>query len=618
MTGVIDEPLRRNEEDNLGITKYADALFQFIKGAKTPMTIGVQGDWGSGKTSLMKLMEYKFEVSKLKTKQIWVNTWEHSLLKTPQEALVSIIDAIINELSQDLNEDKRIVIRKKAQNVLQGAFRVGMSMTGGVEGAKVAKEWMESDNSIAELKESLNKVVKELSPKKYNRLIVYIDDLDRLEPANAVEILELLKNIFRIENSVFVLAIDYNVVVKGLAKKFGALTKENRWEYDAFFHKIIQLTFQMPVNSYDIGNYLRILLKDIRFVKENELKAENLDKLIKGTIGNNPRSIKRLVNNIALNDIFVSLHDKTEMEKNEKFLLVALNCIQIQYPKIYEALTLDSDFRGWEANFADNFSDDSSDSEDRKKLKQELDNFKKYDSETWELELFKICYPEPRLRSRFTDVLDTLVLLKDVSNDKDLPYQIDRVVKQTKVTSTGLSGIDVQTEAYKQMPDLKTKLSQLRNKGLNTDAIKAFEALLKPSIDAANKNKKNIFVSLKEGACAIYQRDEYSRGYGKQWLYLMNPGKKPGLLFDVTKRSGLIDELEKMFINKIYGDKSNNLTDENDRSQFRKKLSDSLIEKNDRSQFRKNLSEKMKEEDYLKIIGDFGKKITEKIIGTEK
>ena len=98
----------------------------------------------------------------------------------------------------------------------------------------------------------------------------------------------------------------------------------------------------------------------------------------------------------------------------------------------------------------------------------------------------------------------------------------------------------------------------------------------------------------------------------------MNPGKKPGLLFDVTKRSGLIDELEKMFINEIYGDKSNNVTDENDRSQFPKKLSDSLIEKNDRSQFRKNLSEKMKEEDYLKIIGDFGKKITEKIIGTEK
>ena len=603
-TGVIDEPLSEGENDKLGITGYATALFQFITDAETPMTIGVQGDWGSGKTSLMHQMWFKFEdpkVSALRTKQIWVNTWEHSLLKTPQEALVSIIDAIINELSKDLNDDRRIVIRKKAQNVLQGAFRVGMSMTGGVEGAKVAKEWMESDNSIAELKKSLNKAVEEISPKEYDRLIVYIDDLDRLEPANAVEILELLKNIFSIKKSVFVLAIDYNVVVKGLAKKFGALTKENRWEYDAFFHKIIQLTFQMPVNSYDIGNYLRLLLKDIGFVKENELKAEYLEKLIKVTIGGNPRSIKRLVNNIALNKIFISLKDKTKMKKNEKFLLVALNCIQIQYPKIYEALTLDSDFRGWEEKFADKFSDDFSDSEDRKKLEQELDNFPKEETETWELELFKICYPEPRLRSRFHDVLDTLMLLKDVSTDKDSTNLIDKFLKQTNVTSTGLSGIDVQTEAYKQMPDLKTKLSQLTNQGFNADAIKAFDALLKPSVDAAKENE-TIFVSLKEGACAIYKRHEESRGYGDQWLYLKNPGSKSfGLSFDVKNRSNLIEPLEKLFGENNVQCKENN-----------------TIILSDGSGYRTNLSNGMTKAKYLKLMKDFGEMIKKEIIEGDK
>ena len=614
-TGVIDEPLSKGEDDKLGISGYAEALFQFITDAETPMTIGVQGDWGSGKTSLMNQMYYKFEVPKLKTKQIWVNTWEHSLLKTPQEALVSIIDAIINELSKDLNEDRRIVIRKKAQNVLQGAFRVGMSMTGGVEGAKVAKEWMESDNSIAELKKSLNKAVEELSPKEYNRLIVYIDDLDRLEPANAVEILELLKNIFSIKNSVFVLAIDYNVVVKGLAKKFGALTKENRWEYDAFFHKIIQLTFQMPVNSYDIGNYLRLLLKDIGFVQENELKAENLEKLIKVTIGGNPRSIKRLVNNIALNKIFISLKDNPKMKKPEpemkkpepemtepeKFLLVALNCIQIQYPKVYEALTLDSDFRGWEENFAANFSDDSHDSEDRKKLEKELDNFRKEAPEAWELELFKICYPEPRLRSRFTDVLDTLMLLKDVSTDKDLPNLIDKVLKQTKVTSTGLSGIDVQTEAYKQVPDFKTKISQLSNQGFNTDAIKAFKVLLKPSVDAAKENK-TVFVSLKGNACAIYKRHEGSRGYGDQWLYLNNPGSKSfGLSFNVKTISNLIEPLKELFeTNNVQCEENNTIT-----------LNDGLG-------FRTNLSNGMTKEKYLKLMEDFGEIIKKEIIKRDK
>ena len=603
-TGVIDEPLSKDEDDKLGISEYAEALFQFIKHAETPMTVGVQGDWGSGKTSLMQQMYYKFKDPKdslLKTKQIKVNTWEHSLLKTPQEALVSIIDAIINELSKDLNKTRKEEIQKKLGQVVQGAFRVGMSMAGGAEGGKLAKELLDSDNSIAELKKSLNNAVKHMQNLGYHRFIVYIDDLDRLEPANAVEILELLKNIFSIKKSVFVLAIDYNVVVKGLAKKFGALTKENRWEYDAFFHKIIQLTFQMPVNSYDIGNYLRLLLKDIGFVKENELKAENLENLIKLTIGGNPRSIKRLVNNIALNKIFISLKDKTKMKKNEKFLLVALNCIQIQYPKIYEALTLDSDFRGWEEKFADKFSDDFSDSEDRKKLEQELDNYPKEETETWELELFKICYPEPRLRSRFHDVLDTLILLKDVSTDKDSTNLIDKFLKQTNVTSTGLSGIDVQTEAYKQIPDLETKLSQLSNQGFNTDAIKAFEALLKPSVDAAKENE-TIFVSLKQGACAIYKRHEETRGYGEQWLYLKNPGSKSfGLSFDVKNRSNLIEPLEKLFRENNVQCKENN-----------------TIILSDGSGYRTNLSNGMTKAKYLKLMMDFGEKIKKEIIEGDK
>jgi len=604
-TGVIDEPLSEGEDDKLGISGYAEALFQFITDAETPMTIGVQGDWGSGKTSLMHQMWFKFEDPKVsvdfKTKQIWVNTWEHSLLKTPQEALVSIIYEIIYELSKDLPKKDKDEMKEQAKKILLGAFRVGMSMTGGVEGGKVASEWTESANSIAELKKSLNMKVKKISKEKYKRLIVYIDDLDRLEPANAVQILELLKNIFSIKKSVFVLAIDYNVVVKGLAKKFGALTKENRWEYDAFFHKIIQLTFQMPVNSYDIGNYLRLLLKDIGFVQENELKAENLEKLIKVTIGGNPRSIKRLVNNIALNKIFISLKDNPKMKKPEKFLLVALNCIQIQYPKVYEALTLDSDFRGWEENFAANFSDDSHDSEDRKKLEQELDNFRKEAPEAWELELFKICYPEPRLRSRFTDVLDTLMLLKDVSTDKDLPNLIDKVLKQTKVTSTGLSGIDVQTEAYKQVPDFKTKISQLSNQGFNTDAIKAFKVLLKPSVDAAKENK-TVFVSLKGNACAIYKRHEGSRGYGDQWLYLNNPGSKSfGLSFNVKTISDLIEPLKKLFeTNNVQCEENNTIT-----------LNDGLG-------FRTNLSNGMTKAKYLKLMKDFGEIIKKEIIERDK
>ena len=81
-----------------------------------------------------------------------------------------------------------------------------------------------------------------------------MDDLDRIEPKNAVAVLELLKNIFSVPKCIFILAIDYQVVVKGLEHKFGKQTPENEWEFRAFFDKIIQLPFMMPMGQYNIGN----------------------------------------------------------------------------------------------------------------------------------------------------------------------------------------------------------------------------------------------------------------------------------------------------------------------------------------------------------------------------
>ena len=616
-TGVIDEPLGIDQDDKLGVQEYADALFQFITDAQTPMTIGIQGDWGSGKTSLMNQMWFKFnnpQLTTLKAKQIWINTWEHSLLKTPQEALVSIISNIIKSLSEDLDTNRQLAIRETASKVLQGAFRIGASLTAGVEGANVLKEFFgddQHDNSIASLRRSLNELIEEVSARKYDRFVIYIDDLDRLEPANAVEILELLKNIFNIKHCVFLLAIDYNVVVKGLAKKFGTLTKENRWEYDAFFHKIIQLTFQMPISNYDIGNYLSSLLHDTGFVKEGELDQKDLSTLIQETIGGNPRSIKRLVNNIALNKIFISVKDKRneqtnapadpKVEKITKFLLVALNCIQIQYPKVYEALTLDPDFTNWDESFANDLSDNSSIIEEKEEVIRELENFKNEyeDASSWEVALFKICYPEPRLRLRFRDICDTLILLQKVIAHHKLPEIMRDVVEQTKVTSTGFSGIAAPTAAYQQMSDLDTKLNQLSELERNPNAIQAISALIKPSVEAA-KVHSSIFVSLKPNAAAVYKVDG---GKKEQWLYLFNPGKKAsGIRFELKTRSGLMQPLSEMFV--------------------KRGITSEIVEENKRqeregTQFLQKLSEQISSEDYLDVMRTFGEMLMQEIIGSE-
>ena len=76
-----------------------------------------------------------------------------------------------------------------------------------------------------------------------------------------MEVLEALKNIFDIPNCVFILAIDYDIVVKGLESKFGPKTDENEREFRSFFDKIIQVPFSMPTGTYDIENFLVEKLK---------------------------------------------------------------------------------------------------------------------------------------------------------------------------------------------------------------------------------------------------------------------------------------------------------------------------------------------------------------------
>ena len=104
MVGIVDEALPGGKQDELGVSSYIEALVKFIKTTDTPMTIGIQGEWGSGKTSMLNQIQNYLEQSNIDEgedkergnfKQIWVNAWENSLLVSPEEALLKIINQII-------------------------------------------------------------------------------------------------------------------------------------------------------------------------------------------------------------------------------------------------------------------------------------------------------------------------------------------------------------------------------------------------------------------------------------------------------------------------------------------------------------------------------------------
>ena len=100
---VSDQPVssilnftEKDTPDTLETGAYAETLAAFIKECETPLTIGVQGEWGSGKTSLLNMIKENIEQDERSSgrkkvkgadeyKCIWINTWEHSLLKDPEK-----------------------------------------------------------------------------------------------------------------------------------------------------------------------------------------------------------------------------------------------------------------------------------------------------------------------------------------------------------------------------------------------------------------------------------------------------------------------------------------------------------------------------------------------------
>ena len=402
-SNVIDQPAEA-DADKLGMNAYAEALTEFISGAQSPLTIALQGEWGSGKTSLMNALRSRLvDARDAPYLGVWINTWQYALMSNTDEAIVKILTGLIGQISSEAKTtaDETKAIFGKIARVGGGVLSDIFKKYTGVDLEKNAKEWnidgAPSQSGVEDLKNGLAELVgKALEKEKGKRgFLFFIDDLDRIDPPVAVQILELLKNIFDIPHCIFVLAIDYGVVVKGLKPKFGAMTDENEREFRSFFDKIIQLPFSMPVASYKIDNFLMDSLADIGFLDAAEAKDEKLCEALTfyavNSVGTNPRSLKRLINYLSLIRILIGkteAKDDDEDFKNWKDVLFALVCVQVKYQKVYDALQGegDSDFTAWGETFEQKWRIPPLEEGERDKL-EKMEEF----DEKWEQMLYRFC-----------------------------------------------------------------------------------------------------------------------------------------------------------------------------------------------------------------------------------
>ena len=142
MNGFTDKPTISLGEDSFGVEQYIKGLNDFIMDCNTPMTIAIQGDWGSGKTSMMNMIREQLGDKVVTT---WFNTWQYSQFNMQEELTISMMCNLLSALGCEKNTIEKVV--KIGASLMKGAFKFGASAVGAKELADEALKHIETNIS---------------------------------------------------------------------------------------------------------------------------------------------------------------------------------------------------------------------------------------------------------------------------------------------------------------------------------------------------------------------------------------------------------------------------------------------------------------------------------------
>jgi len=530
-----DKPINAlNREDTLNVSRYINALTKFIVESDTPITIGLQGEWGTGKTSMMYLLQEELRARNIATS--WVNTWQYSLFRDAKETTPAILNALLSNLKESCGTNW--TIKEKGDKLVKiGRFfsHLGNQFVKdklGIDAEAAANEansgFTHTRIEIAEIKKDIQEIIDTLisdSRNPYQRVVFFVDDLDRINPSEAVQVLESLKNIFDFENCVFVLAIDYDVVVKGLESKFGKKTEENEREFRSFFDKIIQVPFSMPIGTYDIDSFLISKLQNLGLEVATNQKQIYLQ-IVKQSVGYNPRSLKRYLNTFSLLNT-IRKADGSDTDSEVELMLFALLGIQISFPKIFRYLTINSSFLQWDKSFATKHS------LDWVEIANKLEQFGENDltDEDWEKVVWGFCQSDLYLKNRAFSILELLNLIKN-SFQENLDEVLNSALAFASITS-----IDDNQEVKQNIIQIGTsrirfngldaKKEQLLSERRNKEAIKVWEEVF--TVLEQKMEKPGDKINFGKSVTSFYRLYDKNEGKPIQTIYFTDPSSTAGI-----------------------------------------------------------------------------------------
>ena len=322
------------EKDELGIVKYIEGVSRFIESCPTPMTIAIQGSLGSGRTSFMKLLSEHLDEASRKN-LIWLHSGQLSRAKTDESFALQVENQLRGQLGGVASEAAKGRMRQAAKGL--GSILISAATGGNSDGQDLMEAMFGTGGDAP--REALSGVFSELvknSPAgRRGKIVVFLDELDRLAPAKAVDMLKALRDFFDCEGCVLAAAVDFGFFQRGMRERPGAEPDEEREK--ALFDEIFQMSFRMPASGYDVRNYVKSRLERMGIPAADD--GEELDlyaALIRQSVGGEPKSMDRLFNSFLL---LKNMADRELYEDRvQRLMLFALLCMQSRFQAAYDYL----------------------------------------------------------------------------------------------------------------------------------------------------------------------------------------------------------------------------------------------------------------------------------------
>ncbi len=348
---LSDHPLAKDTafDDRFELCYKLGPIFDIIrhKDTPTPTSIAIYGDWGTGKTSAMRWLEGLInewnnnitDKNKTEIRTIWFYPWKYHNKDDVWRGLIS--EVIIKG-----TEIKGANIQRVTKAAKQFGLFLGKGFIHTLSALTLkagdAKTTGEAEFDLACLKDVISEYDKNIHPEKAflnefensfeqwlqetlsdkERMVIFIDDLDRCMPHVALRVLEALKLYLNVKKLIFVVGVDKNVInplVKNHYEKLGL----DKYKSDNYLAKMFQTEVTVGPSEKQIVEYLDYHLDNIEYFKKPYLEdwqVELFKELINNLADRNPREVKRLINSAVMSGAGAEMMKKaTGHETNYTF-----------------------------------------------------------------------------------------------------------------------------------------------------------------------------------------------------------------------------------------------------------------------------------------------------------